>query len=89
MHFFNKFTGEYEKLKKELAQPDKNQKKEKFKKENKLACIITNQEYGKTKMSNLSAVMDDHKNIRQTVMMLGVPDKKDENIFELVDGNWQ
>ena len=32
MHFFNKFTGEYEKLKKELAQPDRNQKKEKFKK---------------------------------------------------------
>ena len=21
--------------------------------------------------------------------MLGVPDKKDENLFELVDGNWQ
>ena len=66
MHFFNKFTGEYEKLKKELAQPDRNQKKEKFKKENKIACIITNSEYGKTKgkMSNLDAVKDDHKNIR-------------------------
>ena len=86
MHFFNKFTGEYEKLKKELAQPDRNQKKEKFKKQNKLACIITNSDYGKTKMANLDAVKDDHKNIRQTVMMLGVPDK---NIFELVDGNWQ
>ena len=54
-----------------------------------MACIITNQEYGKTIMANLPAVKDDHKNIRQTVLMLGVPDKKDENIFELVDGTWQ
>ena len=53
-----------------------------------MACIITNQEYGKTIMANLPAVKDDHKNFRQTVLMLGVPDKKDENIFELVDGTW-
>ena len=39
-------------------------------------------------MDDLPAVKDDHRNIRQTVQLLGVPDTK-ENIFELVDGSWQ
>ena len=88
MHFFNKFTGEFEKLKKEIAQPDKNQKQEKIKNENKLAIIISNKEYKKTGMADLPPVVDDHANIRQTVLMMGVPDKE-ENIFEIMDGSWE
>ena len=38
-------------------------------------------------MSDLPAVKNDHENIRQTVLMMGVPDSK-ENIFEIRDGTW-
>ena len=38
-------------------------------------------------MNDLPAVKNDHENIRQTVLMMGVPDSK-ENIFEIRDGTW-
>ena len=64
LNFLHKYSGEYEKLQKEMAQPNKNQKQEKFKKRDKLAIIISNEKYGKTIMADLSAVKDDHLNIR-------------------------
>ena len=39
-------------------------------------------------MGDLPAVKNDHENIRQTVIMMGVPDSKD-NIFEIRDGTWK
>ena len=39
-------------------------------------------------MADLPPVVDDHANIRQTVLMMGVPDKE-ENIFEIRDGTWE
>ena len=43
-----------------MAQPNRNQKQEKFKRCDKIAIILSNEKYEKTIMSNLSAVKDDH-----------------------------
>ena len=40
--FLNKHSGDFEKLKTEISQPDKNQKQEPFKEEDKIALIISN-----------------------------------------------
>ena len=69
-----------------MAQPNKNQKQEKFKRRDKLAIIISNEKYGKTIMADLSAVKDDHLNIRQTVEMMNIPDV---NVFEIRDATWR
>ena len=53
-----------------------------------LAAIITNEKYDKIGMADLPPVVNDHTNIRQTVLMMGVPDKP-ENIFELRDATCQ
>ena len=39
-------------------------------------------------MADLPAVTNDHENIRHTVLMMGIPDNK-ENIFEVRDGSWK
>ena len=52
-----------------------------------LAVIITNEKYDKTGMVDLPAVVNDHSNIRQTIVKMGVPDTP-ENIFELRDVSW-
>ena len=82
--FLNKHSGDFEKLKAEISQPDKNQKQEPFRGEDKIALIISNKTYdaSKTTMKDLPSVEDDHRNIRQTVKMLHIPD---ENIFEVQD----
>ena len=79
--FLQKHKGDFEKLKDEIEQPDKNQKQEKFRKEDKFALILSNMTYNtsKTTMKDLPAVQDDHRNIKQTVQMLNIPE---ENVFE-------
>ena len=64
--FLNKLSGEVEKVKAEIQQPDKNQKQETFRAEEKFALIITNKTYNrdKTTMKDLPSVDDDHRNIR-------------------------
>ena len=54
----------------------------------RLAAIIINEKYGKIGMADLPAVTNDHENIRHTVLMMGIPDNK-ENIFEVRDGSWK
>ena len=84
MDFLNKHSGDFEKLKVEISQPDKNQKQESFREEDKFALVLSNETYdpSKTSMKSLPAVTDDHRNIKQTVKMLHIPD---ENVFEIHD----
>ena len=79
--FLHKHSGEFDKLKEEIEQPDKNQKREKFRNEDKFALILSNMTYDKarTTMHDLPAVKDDHKNMIQSTKMLQVPD---ENIYQ-------
>ena len=53
----------------------------------RLAAIIINDKYNKIGMDDLPAVKNDHENIRHTVLMMGIPDTKD-NIFEIKNGTW-
>ena len=79
--FLHKHSGEFDKLKEEIEQPDKNQKREKFRNDDKFALILSNMTYDKarTTMHDLPAVKDDHKNMIQSTKMLQVPD---ENIYQ-------
>ena len=74
-----KFGSNYEMIMKELKQPGKFQKENFFKDCNKIAIITTNESYGKVNMRNkkkevidLPAVNNDHRNMRQTVKMMGL-----------------
>ena len=82
MSFLNKYSGDFEKLKEEIRDPDKNQKQEPFRSEDKFALVLSNKTYdtSKTTMKSLPAVEDDHRNIKQTIKMLHIPD---ENVFEI------
>ena len=82
LDFLNKYSGDFEKLKKEIDQPDKNQKQEPFNAEDKFALVLSNKTYdpSNTTMKSLPAVEDDHKNIKQTIKMLNIPDA---NVFEI------
>ena len=74
--FLYKSSGIFEKLKKEIDQPDKNQKQEKFYRNDKLALLITNCDYDVKfmGMQNLPDVKDDRKNMKHTVKnMMGIP----------------
>ena len=83
----NKHTGDFEKLKSEIDEPDKNQKQELFRQKDKFALVLSNKTYDptKTSMNSLPAVEDDHRNIKQTIAMLHIPD---ENVFELKDATY-
>jgi hypothetical protein len=83
----HKHTGDFEILKAEIDQPDKNQKQEPFRTEDKFALVLSNKTYdpSKTTMKSLPAVEDDHRNIKQTIAMLNIPD---ENVFEVKDATY-
>ena len=87
LEFMHKYSGDFENLKAEISQPDKNQKQETFRVEDKFALVLSNKTYDpeKTTMKSLPAVEDDHRNIKQTVKMLQIPD---ENIFEIHDATF-
>ena len=56
--FLQKHKGDFEKLKEEIEQPDKNQKQERFRKDDKFALVLSNKTYdtSKTTMKDLPAV---------------------------------
>ena len=86
LNILNKFTGEYEKLQKEMAQPNKNQKKERFHSKDKFALIYANEKYDRTIMTDLPEVKDDHSSIKETVEMMNIPET---NIYELEDASYE
>ena len=53
----------------------------------RLAAVIINEKYEKIGMADLPAVNNDHENIRNTVLMMGIPDSED-NIFVIKNGTW-
>ena len=64
-----------------------------FKDENKFGILLSNQYYDKLSQSkrdpavvNLPAVKDDHMNMRQTMLMAGIPP---QNIIELRDASYK
>ena len=56
--FLQKHKGDFDKLKEEIEQPDKNQKQERFRKDDKFALVLSNKTYdtSKTTMKDLPAV---------------------------------
>ena len=74
-------NSEFEKIKKEIEQPNQYQKRDKFTK--KFALIFCNEKYNNTiLMQDLPAVKDDNKNMKLCVQMLNIPQ---ENVFEFND----
>ena len=71
-------------LKDQFENPHKFQPKELFDKWTKIAFLVINQYYNKdyTTFDDLPAVVDDMKNAKQKLKMMGIPE---ENIFVLVD----
>ena len=69
-----------------MAHPNKNQKKEKFKTEDKIALVFTNEKYDKTIMDDLSEVKDDHQSMKETVQMMNI---QEENTYELIDASYE
>ena len=85
MNFLFKNDAEFERIKKEIEQPNQYQKQDKF--THKFALIFCNEKYGNTRlMSDLPAVKDDYKNMKLCVTMLNVPK---ENVFKFKDRSYK
>ena len=88
LKFIEPFSERMSVMKELVDNPLEFQPKELFDKWTKIALLVLNQYYDPdyTTFGDLPAVVDDMKNARQLVKMMGIPE---ENTFVLVDATHQ